>query len=138
MYPKILQIATSLINVIGTIYAVLSILRLTPKDIFSVVTLEGIDNSDKSLLTQKIQARTGIGLIVIGWSFQTLFEFLPINSCLMFIICIGSLLGVVALWLVFMHIRNKAFKKKYMEYEKKRRAQAEEAIHADQHTWGVF
>lgn len=59
-YNTILQLLAALTNVIGTTYAVLSILKLKPQDLYQAITIEGMDKNDESLLVQKKQARTGI------------------------------------------------------------------------------
>lgn len=52
-YMDILQLLSSAINVIGTVYAVLSILKLKPKEIYSSITISGMDQKDMELITQK-------------------------------------------------------------------------------------
>lgn len=63
-YNTILQLVAALTNVTGTTYAVLSILKLKPTDLYQAITIDGMDKNDESLLTQKKQARIGICLVI--------------------------------------------------------------------------
>ena len=58
-YNIILQLIAGLTNVVGTAYAVLSILKATPTDLYKSITLKGMGDNDKSLLTQKKSSKNG-------------------------------------------------------------------------------
>ncbi len=116
MYNTLLQSVTSLINVIGTVYAVLSILKLKPEDIYSKITWGGIGSADKDALLQKEQARTGIGLIMIGWVLQLVFGLLDIDNLCCFICCISVSISLVLIWFLLMQTINRKFKEKYAEF----------------------
>lgn len=73
---KILISVSSFFGVAGTVYAVLSILKLDIHDIYKTITLGGMDNRDEELLIQREQARLGIPLVGIGWFGQTIFSFI--------------------------------------------------------------
>ena len=93
-YNTILQLLASLTNVVGTTYAILSVLRLKPKELYQTLTLEGMDRSDDSLLAQKKQARIGISLVIYAWMLQVLFSFWSITSIAMFIWCLVAYLAL--------------------------------------------
>lgn len=136
MYNTLLQSVTSLINIIGTVYAVLSILKLKPKDIYSKITLGGMDKADKDALIQREQARTGIGLIIIGWVLQFVFVFLNIDNLCCFISCVSVSVSIVLIWILLMQITNRKFKKKYVEFYQSQNET--EKTHKDNHSWGEF
>ena len=121
MYNDILLILASLLNVCGTIYAVLSILALTPKDVYKSITLKGIDERNLELIIQKKQARLGITLIVTAWIFQCVFTVFQVNSSCCFWLCITSTIIVMLLELLVMGAINKRFEKKCHDYEKEQR-----------------
>lgn len=45
-YNTILQLLAALTNVIGTTYAVLSILKLKAQDLYQAITIDGMDKND--------------------------------------------------------------------------------------------
>lgn len=136
MYNTMLQSVTSLINVIGTVYAVLSILKLKPKDIYSKITLGGMDKADEDALIQREQARTGIGLIIIGWVLQFVFSFLDVDKIGCFICCISISISLVLVWILLMQIKNRKFREKYMEFYHSQNGTEE--THKDNHSWGEY
>lgn len=132
MYSKILISVSSFFGVVGTVYAVLSILKLDIHDIYKTITLGGIDNRDEELLIQREQARLGIPLVVIGWLGQTIFSFIDVVSCrwfvgylLIFLIIVGILIAVVT-W------NNKKFREKYKENKNS----GPQNTHKELHSWG--
>lgn len=69
MMQNILSIIYSLINVWGTVWAVLSILKLKLGDVYKSLTVGALLEADESLLVQREQARFGITLVVIAFAF---------------------------------------------------------------------
>lgn len=132
MYNDILISISSLINVIGTVYAVLSILGISITSVYSSITLEGMDEADKNLMVQKKQAVTGIPLVVLGWIFQTLFTFLQVTSLPEFIFSVVIIIVFFILEIIITHFINVKFQKKYDEFK---RADATET-HKSAHEWG--
>ena len=136
-YNTILQVMASLTNVVGTAYAILSILKLKPKELYQTLTLEGMNRSDDSLLTQKKQARIGISLVVYAWILQTLFSFWVITNTIVFILCLiayGVLTGVLCLILFWV---NKNFENRYHKLKKEWEKENLHK-HEDLHTYGEF
>lgn len=114
-YNTILQLLAGLTNVIGTTYAVLSILKLKPKDLYQAITIEGMDKNDESLLAQKKQARTGIGLVIYAWLLQVIFSFCPALSCEMFVLLLLIYAVGTTVLCLCLRVANKRFAKKYIE-----------------------
>ena len=121
MYNDILLLLAGLLNVIGTIYAVLSILCLTPKEVFDAVTWGGIGKRDSELITQKEQARLGITWIVTAWIFQCVFTAFDFNSPCCFWLCITSAIIVVLLEVIIVGKINRHFEKEYADYKEKQK-----------------
>jgi len=134
VYSKILIIISSLVGVVGTVYAVLSILAMRIPNIHKSITLGGIDARDEELLLQREQARTGIPLVVIGWIGQSVFSLLEISTCCQFILALLFLTSSVILEAVVTKKMNVSFRKKYIAYKPK----SEETSHKDDHSWGEF
>lgn len=136
-YNTILQVMASLTNVVGTTYAILSILKLKPKDLYQTLTLEGMNRSDDSLLTQKKQARIGMSLVIYAWILQALFSFWMITNTIVFILCLiayGVLAGVLCLILFWV---NKNFENRYHKLKKEWEKENPHK-HEDLHTYGEF
>ena len=113
MYSQILIIISSLIGVIGTVYAVLSILSLQIKDVIKTVTWGGLESRDQEILVQREQARVGIPLIILGWIWQTIFSLIKVDSCTKFIASgILIVFSVVAIVLT-MKSMNRKFRENY-------------------------
>ena len=118
-YTTILQLLAALTNVIGTTYAVLSILKLKPEELYLALTIEGMDRSDESLLIQKKQARTGISFVVYGWMLQTLFSFWTITTLFLFIVCLSAYAFLTSVLCLILFLLNRKFEKKYYELREK-------------------
>lgn len=135
-YMDILQLLSSAINVIGTVYAVLSILKLKPKEIYSSITISGMDQKDIELITQKKQARTGISLILYGWILQLIYIFLDISTLPEFLYTgIFSILGVLVVLIIIMNL-NKRFERKYVKFKTEK--SNDQPPHSSSHNWGSF
>ena len=120
MYHSVLDIIFSTINVIGTLYAVLSILKIDVKTLFRSITLEGMDERDEELLLQREQARAGITLIAYGWSGQCYVSLMGDITRTQFWSCITVFLFIAFLLLPMLHKFNLKFKEDYKEYKKSR------------------
>ena len=119
-YNTILQLLAALTNVIGTTYAVLSILKLKPQDLYQAITIDGMDKNDESLLIQKKQARIGIGLVIYAWCLQVVFSFLQILSFRAFIILLLIYFAVTIILCLCLCAANSRFEAKYMNLRKQK------------------
>ena len=137
MFNTILQLLASLTNVIGTTYAVLSILKLKPSDLYNSITIEGMDKYDESLLTQKEQARVGITLIAYAWILQLVFSFVQIKSCCAFWSCILSYVVFTTVLCIVLHRLNVRFEKTYIDIKEKNKKENPDT-HMDSHIWHEF
>lgn len=137
MYSKMLVSVSSLIGVIGTVYAVLSILGLTIEEVFQSITLKGMDERDKELLVQKKQAVTGIPLVVLGWIGQTVFSFVEIEGLCWMIASSVTIFACVLLEILITNYINHRFEIRYEKHCKERSAKDEET-HKETHQWGKF
>ena len=136
-YNTILQMLASLTNVIGTIYAILSILKLKPRELYQTLILEGMNKSDDSLLTQKKQARIGISLVIYAWILLVLFSFWVITNTAVFILCLVAYGILTFLLYLILFVINKRFENRY--YELKVEWDKENPNkHGDLHTYGEF
>ena len=136
-YNTILLLIAALTNVIGTIYAILSILKLKPKELYQALTIEGMDRNDETLLIQKKQARIGIGLVVYAWVLQVLFSFVTVTTIKSFLIwMVIYVFGTVVLCLSIFFL-NKRFEKKYYQLRAKLDKENLDR-HSDYHTITEF
>ncbi len=136
-YNTILLLIAALTNVIGTIYAILSILKLKPKELYQALTIEGMDRNDETLLIQKKQARIGIGLVVYAWVLQVLFSFVTVTTIKSFLIwMVIYVFGTVVLCLSIFFL-NKRFEKKYYQLRAKLDKENPDR-HSDYHTITEF
>lgn len=136
MYSFYLQSFAGLVNVAGTVFAVLSILKMKPSEIYRAITLDGIDHGDKDRLIQKKQARVGIGLVVIGWVLQVVFGLVsPTTECA-FWISLGCGLLVIIVWFIISYALNRRLDRQYKEYYAEQ--SNHESTHKDTHSWGKF
>ncbi|WP_448914341.1 hypothetical protein [Gemmiger sp.] len=117
MMQNILSIIYSLINVWGTVWAVLSILKLSPGDVYKSLTMGALLEADESLLVQREQARFGITLVVIAFAFQSVNSFVSVET-------VGEFLGwliLIVVVLVFacliIHHMNNCFRKEYTVFK---------------------
>jgi hypothetical protein len=136
-YNTILQLLAALTNVVGTTYAILSVLKLKPKELYQALTLEGMDRSDDSLLTQKKQARIGISLVIYAWMLQVLFSFWTITNTAVFIWCLVAYLALTFALCSILFLINKRFENRYYEL-KKEWDKENPNKHGDLHTYGEF
>ena len=136
-YTTILQLLAGLTNVIGTTYAVLSILKLKPKELYQALTIEGMDKNDETLLTQKKQARIGISLVVYAWILQVLFSFWTIKTVSLFIGCLVAYVVLTFILCLMLYLLNRQFEKKYYKLREKMDKENPDR-HSDYHTITEF
>ena len=118
MYNKILQLIAGLVNVLGTAYAILSVLRLTPEDIHNVIRIKGIEERDKELIVQRKQARIGICLVALAWLFQVIFSFVNVIENVAFIAAVVGMVLVIGMTMTIISRANKKFEAEYTEYSR--------------------
>lgn len=136
MFSVILISTSSLISVLGTIYAVLSILKLTISDVYSSITTKGMDNRDEELLVQREQARIGIPLVMLGWVGQTVFSVIKICSYEHFFACLLVYIALACIVMKIIRIQNTKFR---TEYEQKKVVSKDyQNTHKTDHKWGTF
>ena len=136
-YNTILQLLFALTNVIGTTYAVLSILRLKPKDLYQAITIEGMDKNDEALLVQKKQARIGISLVVYAWVLQVIVSFWIITTLYLFVVCLSAYVILTFILCIILYLSNRKFEKKYCELREKMDKENPDR-HSDYHTITEF
>lgn len=113
MYNEIINIICSAIGVIGTIYAILSILNIKHEDIWKSVTFGGISMRDDEILIQREQARVGIGLIAYAWIAQLCLIFIKIQNMNVFCLCLLTILLGCCFVVIGIRMKNKKFRKEY-------------------------
>jgi len=111
-YNTNLQLLAALTNVIGTTYAVLSILKLKPQDLYQAITIDGMDKNDETLLVQKKQARIGIGLVIYAWFLQVEFSFCSALSCKIFVMLLLFYFAATSILCFCLFLANKRFETK--------------------------
>ena len=136
-YNTILQLLFALTNVIGTTYAVLSILKLKPKDLYQAITIEGMDKNDEALLVQKKQARIGISLVVYAWVLQVIVSFWIITTLYLFVVCLSAYVILTFILCIILYLSNRKFEKKYYELREKMDKENPDR-HSDYHTITEF
>lgn len=137
IYNTIFQLTATLTNVVGTAYAILSILKLKPSDLYDSLTLEGLDKNDKTLLTQKKQARIGISLVVYAWFIQAAFSFVEVKSVKMFVGFLFAYILISVILCICLSISNKKFERKYIEHKESKEKEGNNK-HIDCHSWQDF
>ena len=125
MMQNLLSIIYSLINVLGTVWAVLSILKLKPGDVYKSLTAGYFLEADESLLVQRAQARFGITLVVISFALQSINSFVSVNT-------VGEFLGwmiltvvVLAVACLIIHHMNISFRKEYTVLKEAKKKESE-------------
>lgn len=113
IYNDILLTVVSFLNVIGTIYAVLSIIKIKPKEIYHSITWGGIADRDKEIITQFKQARMGISLVCISWVLEVVLTFYKITSLRNFIIMFIVILAIVVVTVLLVFFIDRHFENVY-------------------------
>ena len=95
MYNVLLSILAYILDFVGTVYAILSVLRMTKKEIRFPDTCDGIGNTADDRLYQRGEARIGIWFVFCGLILNCVLLFVEIKTLLAF-----GLITVIALLLV--------------------------------------
>ena len=107
-------------SVVGTIWAVLSILSMKPSDIYGKSTWGGLEKGDQAALIQFKQARSGVSLILLSFAYKYLGA--PIIKYYFSNISLANTvityLLVLVVFIVFINIWNRNTTKKYNQYLK--------------------
>ena len=97
MHNNILSAFSAIEIMVGTIISVLSILKMTLKDVMSSCTWGGIRDAWIVALTQRHYARCGIITIIVGTVVQIISIFVTIKlAALLIIVIIGIIIPVTA------------------------------------------
>lgn len=120
IFKNILLLLCNAVNVVGTIWAVLSILKMKPRDIYEATTYEEPLIADEALLQQKKQARCGVSSFVCAFVCQSVLSFMPVTFLKLFMVLLSVFIIVFILVLVVVHHLNRKFAEQYEE-EKSRR-----------------
>lgn len=112
MYNKILTVIAIAIGAIGTVKAVLSVIRMRFKDIISSRSALQQDTAELSILKQVYDARVGTALVILSAIIQASVEFIDIKLPLIFgIIAVVIFIVVILLWII-MYILYRIDKKR--------------------------
>lgn len=111
------------ISIVGTTYAILSLLRMKPSDIWNTCTFGGISNRDLEILEQRRQARTGILLVIYGWSIQVVLLFRDIRTFLEFSNTVAVIVLVGIVICLLMGESNNRFEENYKREKRKKEQQ---------------
>jgi purine-cytosine permease-like protein len=117
IYNNVLLLVLSFFNVMGTIYSVLSIIKINPQDIFHSITWGGIGDRDKEILIQVKQARIGISIVLISWIFEVVFTFYEITSLCSFILSLLITLLIIFCVVLIAFLFNKHSEKVYQKFK---------------------
>lgn len=122
-YNSIIDVISGFISIVGTIYAILSLLRMKPADIWNTCTFGGISNRDLEILEQRRQARTGILLVIYGWSIQVVLLFIDIRTFLEFSNTVAVIVLIGILICLLMGESNNRFEENYKREKRKKEQQ---------------
>lgn len=113
MYIYVTNYFTGFLSVLGTIYAVLSILKISFEDLRFALTFEGVGSRDEEMLLQKEQARIGISLVILSFVFESINSLICINTAKEFGICLITEVVLTFVVLLIVVNKNKKFRKNY-------------------------
>ena len=86
MQEKILSVIYSGLNMVGTIWAVYSVIYMTPESVYESLTIGGVTSADKGLIRQKKDTLYGIALIIVGFFGQTILTFVGTPNWIYFVL----------------------------------------------------
>ena len=112
---KILSVIYSGLNVVGTIWAVYSVIYMTPWEVYNSLTIGGVTSPDKSLISQKKDTLYGIALIIAGFLAQTVLTFVGAPNWIYFIL---YLIGTAILIYVTIKIVNSIYRRFIENYKR--------------------
>jgi len=108
MCNDIISAFATCLNVFGTIFAVLCILKMSFKDAMQTRNAWNLDHGELGALEQRYYARSGIGVIVVGCILQLFAIFkknMSVTYCL--ILSISATIVVVAIILIERYKMNR-------------------------------
>lgn len=107
-------IVAYVLDLIGTVYAVLSILNLTLEEVWTTITYGGIMNADRDKLAQRRQARMGIWLVFCGFILNCILQFIKnIETDQMLDIMTFAILLIVGTGTYAVNAFNEKFERDY-------------------------
>lgn len=115
MYNKILTVIAIAIGTIGSVIAVLSVIKMNEKGIMSTKTALQHDTSELSTLCEVYEAKAGTGLVVLAAIVQGALEFVHITSSMFFGVAVTAILGFAILVCVIAVILYRKKKKKMID-----------------------
>ena len=71
---------------VGTIWAVYSVIYMTPESVYESLTIGGVTSADKGLIRQKKDTLYGIALIIVGFFGQTILTFVGTPNWIYFVL----------------------------------------------------
>ena len=104
MYNKILTVIAIAIGAIGTVKAVLSVIKMRLKDIILSRSTLQQDIAEISVLHQVYDARVGTALVIFSAIIQASLEFIDITSFTIFVSIAVMILVVTISWWIIMYI----------------------------------
>lgn len=115
MYNEYLSVFATVISVIGTIVAILSILKMGLKDVIYERTVIGTDTRELSSLRQVYDARVGTVLLVISGVVQIIAELFNKITCCEFWIVLGVTGGICISWWISMYLVYRKGRKRLLD-----------------------
>lgn len=112
MYNKILTVIAIAIGAIGTVKAVLSVIKMRLKDIILSRSTLQQDIAEISVLHQVYDARVGTALVIFSAIIQASLEFIDITSFTIFVSIAVMILVVTISWWIIMYILYRIGKKR--------------------------
>ena len=115
MYNKILTVIAIAIGTIGSVIAVLSVIKMNEKSIMSTKTALQHDTSELSTLREVYEAKAGTGLVVLAAIVQGALEFVHITSSMFFGVAVTVIIGFAFLVGIIAIILHRKKKKKMID-----------------------
>lgn len=115
MQEKILSVIYSGLNTVGTIWAVYSVIYMTPESVYESLTIGGVTSADKGLIRQKKDTLYGIALIIAGFLGQTVLTFVGASNWICFLL---YLIGTAVLVYIAIKSVNSIYSRFIERYKK--------------------
>lgn len=116
-----------ILDLIGTVYAVLSILNLSFEEIWTTITHGGIMRADRDKLVQRRQARMGIWFVSCGFILNCALQFIKnIETDQMLDIITFIILLIVGFGTYIVNAFNEKFEREYLKKADDRKAKVVE------------
>ena len=117
MCNVLFDIINGFLGVVGTGYAVLSILKLKFEDIRSTITWGGIGERDEETLIQREQARGGLMLVFLSWLFESIGSIVNLGNVQEFILLVIIEIIIIFISSFALKKADKKYRQKYMKYK---------------------